>query len=223
MTTLSRLASAGILAAAAIGFLAISAPAQAIPFSGTLTYGGSTNQSYSPDGSASLMADAATVNEGTDQKLLTLSGTPGAPGMVGQFLIYAQQILDVPAAVSGALGGIQVNWGANARYSFIATSGTYLRDAVNGALNFKWVGTFTDAFGYYNTQVAQFTQGWSQASNGQQPNVGGTMNTNPTMTLAQGVPEPASIAMFGIGLLGLAMVVNRRSSRTSRRDATAVA
>ena len=221
MNALSRPTAAGLVASGLLACLALAPAAQAVPFSGTFTYGGGTNQNYTPNGPDTELTDATSVNEGTDQSILTLTGVPGAPGQVGQLITYANTLLNIPATASGVIGATQISWGVNNRFTFASSGGTYLRDSVNNALNFLWLGTFTDAMGVFNTQVAQFTQGWSQAASGQLPNTGGTFNSSPSLTLTPAVPEPASIALFGIGLLGLGYVVRRRSHGAERALTTA--
>jgi hypothetical protein len=207
MTALFRPVAAGLIASGILACLALSSPVQAGPWSGTFTYGGSTTQSYVPTGPLTALADATQLNEGTDQSILALSGSPGAPGAVGQFLVYANVLLNVPAAASGAIGAMTVSWGAANRFSFVSAGGTYARDHTNEAINFLWGGVFTDSLGVFSTQFAQVTQGWTQANVGLQPSVGGTLNSDPTLR----IPEPAGIAMFGVGLLGLGFLVRRRS------------
>ncbi|MDE2516698.1 MAG: PEP-CTERM sorting domain-containing protein [Rhodospirillales bacterium] len=210
-----RYAATGLLVITALAGGAVYAPAMATPFTFNYTFGGGSNQTYTPDGPGTLLVAATTVTQGTDQIILTAHDGPPA-GAVGEILSYATLPLSVPSGDSGSLiNSITVDWGGI--YSFVSSSGTYARDTVDDALNFKWLGTFTDSSGVLNSQGAQFTETWSQASPDNQPSVGGTFNSNPSIA----VPEPASLWMLGAGLFAIGMV-RRRSLGKGRRPARAM-
>ncbi len=203
MSSAHRLAATGLVAAGVIAGFAQAAPAYAVPFNSSFTYGGGTDQNYTPNGGSTLLSNATSVTQGTNQVILALKGNAGA---VGDLLSYSLTALAIPSAESGTMGAITIDWGG--QYSFTSLSGTYARDAVNDDLNFKWRGTFADSSGILSTQGAQFTETWSQASFGILPDVGGTFNTNPSIK----VPEPATLALLGTSLLGLGLIARRRTA-----------
>lgn len=209
-----RYAATGLLVVTALAGGAACAPAMAEPFTYNYTFGGGSNQTYTPNGPGTLLVAATTVTQGTDQIILTANDGPPA-GAVGDILSYAVLPLSVPVGISGGLTNtITVDWGGI--YSFVSSSGTYARDTVDDALNFKWFGTFTDSSGVLNTQGAEFTETWSQAAPNNQPSVGGTFNSNPSIN----VPEPASLWLLGVGLFAIGMV--RRSWGKGRGIARAM-
>lgn len=201
----------GLLAAGLLAGMAAFSPAQAIPFEFNFTYGGGSGQSYTPSGPGTLLYQATSVTEGLNQIILTATSVSGLPaGMVGDVINYVAAPFAVPIGASGALPDVlDVSWGV---YSFSSTSGMYLRDTVNNALNFSWIGLFTDSTGLLDMQGATFSQTWSQAAPGIQPSTGGTFNSNPNIVVS--MPEPMTLMLFGAGLVGLGLFGNRRSSRS---------
>jgi hypothetical protein len=207
-----KLASAGTIAAAIVAGAALCSPAQATPtaFSFNYTYGGSTGQTYSISGPGTYLSNAITVTEGTGQMILTVDDVFGPPaGAVGETITYSDIPLVVPVGASGALAsGMTVTWD-NGMYSFTSTSGSYTRVPAQDALDFSWIGTFTDSSGVLDTQGATLSQTWSQAAPGIQPSTGGTFNTNPTIVIPT-IPEPGAMALLATGLLGLVAIRRQR-------------
>jgi hypothetical protein len=210
-----RHGATGLMAAGLLAGMAAYTPAQAIPvsFSFNFTYGGGTLQTYTPNGPGTNLIDATSITEGTDQFIQTVQSLLGPPaGTVGDAIVYSATPLAIPAGPSGAMPDqLTVNWGGI--YSFVSVSGTYLRDTVNDALNFKWLGLFSDSSGVLDTQGAQFSQSWSQAAPGIQPNTAGTFNSNPDIIVVQ-VPEPGAMAIFGAGLLLVGFTTTYRRRRS---------
>jgi hypothetical protein len=208
----------GLMAAGLLAGMAAFAPAQAVPFSFNFTFGGGNDQTYSPSGPGTLLADAVTVTEGVKQFILTTQSVSGPPaGAVGDSVDYVAAPFAVPLAPSGVLPAVlNISWTAGL-YEFSSVSGTYLRDSVNNALNFRWLGFFTDTSGVLDTQGATYTQTWSQAVAGIQPSTSGTFNTNPDIIVR--MPEAMTLLMFGAGLIGLGLFGNRRRVKGSRPTA----
>ncbi len=203
-----RLASASTVAIALLAGTALISSARATPvsFSFNYTYGGGTGQTYAPGGLGSLLSNATTVTEGTNQTTLPTQSMFGpSAGAIGYTINYIAAPLSVPAAVAGALAdGLTVTW--DGKYTFTSSSGTYTRVPLQDALNFAWTGTFTDSSGVLNSQGATLSQTWSQAAPGIEPSTGGTFNTNPNIS----VPEPGAMWLLATGLLGLGLAVRQR-------------
>ena len=173
------LASAGVVAVALLWGTALRTAAQATPtgFSFNYTFGGGSDQAYTPSGAGTLLVNATTVTEGINQRILSVTSVFGPQaGADGDLLSYVATPLSVPAATAGSLtDGLTVSW--DGKYSFTSSSGSYSRNPSQDALNFEWTGTFTDSSSVPQMQGATFTQTWSQAAAGIQPSVGGTFNT----------------------------------------------
>jgi hypothetical protein len=206
-----RLASAGIVAASLLAGTALCSAAKATPtaFSFNYTYGGGTGQTYSVNGAGTLLSNAGTVTEGTDQSILTVNDIFGPPaGAIGDTINYVAAPLIVPAGGTGALAsGLTIKW--DGIYTFTSVTGTYTRVPAQDALNFAWVGTFTDSSGALATQGATLSQTWSQAAPGIEPSTGGTFNSNPSIVVPP-IPEPGAMALLATGLLGLVVVTRAR-------------
>ena len=204
--------TAAASAVAIVATVATAGAAQAIPFDFNFTYGGGSGQTYTPSGPGTLLWQADTVTEGLNQIILTSQSVSGpAAGAVGDVIDYVALPFDVPTASSGILPAVlNVTWGGI--YSFASVSGTYLRDPVNNALNFSWLGFFEDSTGVLNTQGAAFSQTWSQAVAGIQPSTSGTFNSTPQIVVP--IPEPATLLLFGAGLIGIGAIARRKQRQT---------
>jgi len=67
MSKSPRYAAKGLLAATVLAGWAAYAPAKATPFSFNYTFGGSTNQTYTPSGPGTLLSSATTVTQGREE------------------------------------------------------------------------------------------------------------------------------------------------------------
>ena len=204
--TAKSLAAAGLLAGLT---MCVSAQAST-PFSFNFTYGGGTNQGYSPSGPGTLVSSASTVTEGNNQVILTTHSTSGSPaGAVGDAIVYSATPLAVPAGATGVtVQPLTVNWDT---FTFTAISGTYTRDPLDDAVNFRWHGTFSDSSGTLNSQAAQFSQTWSQSAPGNQPSTGGTFSS----LGAGAVPEPMTWAMMLVGFAGIGFMLRKSRDKNA--------
>lgn len=206
MNSIIRLVTSGAFATAIVVAISAASPANAIPFVSNYTYGGGSTQNYMPNGPGTLIDQATSVTEGSNQKILVENGPAGA---VGDVLTYLNNTFSVPAGNAGALGALTVDWST---YSFTSAGGLYSRNANLHDLNFLWIGNFHDTSGVLSNQSASFSQTWSQASPGILPNAGGTFSSPNAFAVA----EPGTLALLATSVLGLGLIARRRTNAVSK-------
>ncbi len=208
MSKSARYAATGLLAATALIGWTARATAEAMPFSFNYTFGGDANQTDTPSRPGAPFSNATSVTRGTDRSVFSIQDVGAPPaGAVNHVLTYALVPLPVRAGTSGAtVNTIEISW--DGIFSFIPNTGNYAPVTADDVLSSKRLGTLPDPSGALNTQQAQFTQTPSQSLTRNQPSVGGSFNSNPSIVP---VSEPASAWLFGVGLLGLGLVRRKRN------------
>jgi hypothetical protein len=126
-----------------------------------------------------------------------------------------------PLAVSNVNGGPfatalpTITFGPAGRFSYTPFVGEFTSTGVdvNGGSNltFNSLGTFTDSLGVFDPSIASLSFAATQTGPGSAVNVSFTFATPPGV---EAIPEPASAALLGVGVAGLAWV-RRRKARTA--------
>lgn len=153
------------------------------------------------------------------------SSSPGGPAFAG---LAVSRVTGIPDADefwqhanlsgTGAVSGLEelargstlgnVGWGLATAYEFTFDFGpNNLQVFVNGVMEIDITGTFNDGYlAFYNFSQAGVTYSAFDLEEGSFPDPGDN-GSGPV-----GVPEPGSIILFGMGLMGLGLLARRRKA-----------
>lgn len=159
---------------------------------------------------------AGTVNEWVYNNASSNSFGAGATTFVYEFSTTTSDIGRLSASFYSNLSGVPYSVDvvqlANGGGSVAALSADRSVDGNLVAFNFSSTSTLAPATSYYlivNTNATSFdNQGVIGIQDSVNTTVGGLEPAGPTV-----VPEPASLALFGTGLTGLAAIIRRKAKK----------
>lgn len=213
-----------LLGATLLASAALAAPAHAIPLNENFGTQGTTSNlsaTFTPGSGGTGLFYASAINSGDFYTISSLLATTAPAGAYGQQLFFTNALRALSpgnGATGGTVGAFEIDWGAG--YKFVATSGIYTAGNTVGLIaagagsqniNVTYVGTFSDTTNTtaFDTQLAVVQENFGQSftgGNGSAISYSATFSTSPAVAVA----EPMSMAMLGMGVIGL-IAVRRRA------------
>jgi hypothetical protein len=116
-----------------------------------------------------------------------------------------------PDTVNTAGGdSLTLTFGPTAQFLFTSGSEQVTKSPVTHAVNYYFLGTFHDTTNTYDDAAASFTLTFTQSAPDSTITGGGTFSTPPAQNTF-GTPEPATVALIGAALIGLAGMRRRKA------------
>lgn len=163
-----------------------------------------------------ITADTDTKTDPT-QTVVTVSGSFKAGISIGNTGTFGGQPIEIPQPPTGVdvdisgftltIKGITFTFATGSTASIIATDAAA---GTAGFINSEYHGTITDGGGIFNIGTAV-----NLAETCTQPTISGTAGpitcTNGLISTASAVPEPASLAILGMSLIGFGLLRRRKA------------